>query len=629
MKPFASSAAVGLSFFLQIAGMRSDLDTTLTIAVRRNGTEVFRGTFTGPVELGRLDPADPGSERLDVPRPVSDGTRIPIAEPSESAVSRRQLRIEGLENRCARLLNLSRSASIRCDNRPGLPPGQAAEYPLPVELCVGRAFIVIDGPSVTSSAAHLNTLELPTPPAGSSDDVGCSSLAELGGEAGQVHVRWWRNLIGVLQSAVGSDEFFHKAAGAVVELVGLDLGAVFLHGPTGWRHVAIRTKGTTAGRPSTSVLAKVLAEKRTFFSAADAMVDSSASLASIEAFVAAPILDRDANVIGAIYGHRVQGSVADGPRITNLEALLVETLACGVAAGLSRLQQEQASVARKVQFEQFFSAELAEQLDAHPDLLAGRDAEVTVMFCDIRGFSSITERLGPTQTMDWIGGVLSPLSDCVASTGGVLVDYVGDELMAMWGAPTPQPDHATRAAEAARAMLRAAPEIDAIWGQTVGALTTFGIGVNSGMARVGNVGSRRKFKYGPLGNCVNLASRVQGATKYLRVPMVITGVTRRHLDDSFRVRRLCSVRVVNILEPVELFELALDEQGVSTGLFAAYEEALSAFDDGRFAVAVRVLGNLLAASPQDGPSQVLLSRAAACLIEPPADFSPVWTLPGK
>ncbi len=614
----------------QKSDTRTGVHTSLIFSVRRNGTEGFRGTFAGPVELGRIDPSDEAAERLDVPRSALDVTRLPIAELSESAVSRRQVRIEGLPNRCVRLVNLSRTAAVRFDNRPMLPPGHTAEYPLPVEMSVGRAAILIDGESAPAVSENLQTLDRPTPPAGSSDGCERGPPVALRAEAGQVHVRWWQNLISVLQSAACSDEFFHKAANAVVELVGLDLGAVFLHGKQGgWRPAAIRTAGTHSARPSTSVLARLLAEKRTFFSSGDAMVDVTESLASLEAFVAAPILDRDGNVIGAIYGHRGQGVDGAGPNVTDIEALLVETLACGVAAGLSRLEQEQSSVARKVQFEQFFSAELAEQLEAHPDLLAGRDAEVTVLFCDIRGFSSITERLGPTQTMDWIGGVLSPLSDCVAGTGGVLVDYVGDELMAMWGAPTPQPDHAIRAAEAARAMLRAAPEIDAVWQQVVGTKTAFGIGVNSGLARVGNVGSRRKFKYGPLGNCVNLASRVQGTTKYLRVPVIVTGVTQRLLDSSFRVRRLCSVRVVNIVEPVELFELALNEVGDATGLFAAYEEALTAFDAGRFAAAVRILGNLLAATPQDGPAQVLLSRAAACLIEEPADFSPVWTLPGK
>lgn len=609
------------------------MEIGLELAIWRGGEETFRGTVTGPIELGRVDPAAGEDERLDVPRPVRDVTRLAVATVSETVISRRQLRLERLPNDCVRLVNSSHNAPVRFGDRPVLPPGQTAEYPLPLEMHLGLTTITVDRPGATGDGESMQTLAVPTAAfwanAGGRQNSLANSLAGLPPEAIAGLVDWWRSVINVLQSATHSDDFFHKAAAAVVQLVGLDLGAVFLHEPDGWRPAAIDTAGKSSARPSSRVLARLLTEKRTFFSRVDPGLDMSASLASLEAFVAAPILDRDDAVIGAIYGHRAHGLRDSLPEISSLEALLVETLACGVAAGLSRLEQERAAVARKVQFEQFFSSELADQLESQPDLLAGRDADVTVLFCDIHGFSRITERLGANQTMNWIGDVLSPLSDCVAATGGVLVDYVGDELLAMWGAPTPQADHAARACRAAQAMADATPEIDARWREVVGVSTRFGIGINSGSARVGNVGSRRKFKYGPLGNCVNLASRVQGATKFLRVPAIITGSTRKQLDDSFPVRRLCSVRVVNIEEPVEIFELSLDSFPGRAELFAAYEEALGAFDAGQFAAATRILGALLTANPEDGPSLTLLSRAVACMIDEPRDFSPVWTLPGK
>jgi adenylate cyclase len=202
-------------------------------------------------------------------------------------------------------------------------------------------------------------------------------------------------------------------------------------------------------------------------------------------------------------------------------------------------------------------------------------------------------------------------------------------MLAMWGAPSPQPDHAALACRAARLMLDRATEIDARWQTAIGSPTRFGIGINSAPARVGNTGSTRKLKYGPLGNGVNLASRVQGATKYLKVPAIITGFTRRLLDDSFLTRRLCRVRVVNIVEPVDLFELDCSAEQSIRERFAHYEEALAAFDAGDFSAAAKILGNLLAAWPGDGPSLVLLSRAVDCMIREPKDFSAVWELPGK
>jgi adenylate cyclase len=128
---------------------------------------------------------------------------------------------------------------------------------------------------------------------------------------------------------------------------------------------------------------------------------------------------------------------------------------------------------------------------------------------------------------------------------------------------------------------------------------------------------------------VNLGSRVQGATKYLKAPTVVTGATRRLLDDSFHLRRLCSVRVVNIVEPVELFELDCTGEPARRELFTGYEEALAAFDAGDFRRTTRILGNLLETFPGDGPALVLLSRAVGFMVNEPRDFSPVWQLPGK
>ena len=136
----------------------------------------------------------------------------------------------------------------------------------------------------------------------------------------------------------------------------------------------------------------------------------------------------------------------------------------------------------------------------------------------------------------------------------MLVDYVGDEMMAMWGAPQAQPDHAERACLAALAMLDQLPDLDARWRATLGEPMAFGIGIDTGVARVGNTGSRRKFKYGPLGNTVNRASRVQGATKHFKARVLITSTTSAKLGPEFQTRRLGKTRVVGMAEPLELCE---------------------------------------------------------------------------
>src|SRR5262249_34701816 len=153
------------------------------------------------------------------------------------------------------------------------------------------------------------------------------------------------------------------------------------------------------------------------------------------------------------------------------------------------------------------------------------------------------ERLGGERTVEWVSDVMEALSNCVHEHGGVLVDYVGDELMAMWGAPEQRADHARMAWQAGLAMLAPPPPLNERWQPILGEPMGIGIGINTGMARVGNVGSQRKMKYGPLGNTVNLGSRVQGATKYFKVRLLVTESTYKQIragsNSTFDARHLC------------------------------------------------------------------------------------------
>ncbi|MDF2376936.1 MAG: response regulator [Verrucomicrobiales bacterium] len=287
---------------------------------------------------------------------------------------------------------------------------------------------------------------------------------------------------------------------------------------------------------------------------------------------------------------------------------------------------------REKVFEQHFTPELARELARNPDpmKMQARQAEVSVLFCDIRGFSTISERLGPSQTIDWLSGVMGEFSTIVIELGGVLVDYTGDELMALWGAPNRQPNHAELACRAALDIMASLPKLNAQWEELVGAETSVGIGVNTGEALVGNVGTHRKFKYGPLGTAVNLASRVQGATKYLKTSLLITGETASQLPDSFGKRRLCQVVVKNIRKPVNLVEL--EPPGSSEDwqeLATKYEEALLQFEESNFRRASSILSDCLMSTPNDGPSLQLMSRVVDAMLNDGKDFTPTWTLPGK
>lgn len=178
-------------------------------------------------------------------------------------------------------------------------------------------------------------------------------------------------------------------------------------------------------------------------------------------------------------------------------------------------------------------------------------------------------------------------------------------------------------------MLAALPALDGRWREVLGVPTEIGVGVSTGPAQVGNTGSRFKFKYGPLGNTVNLGSRVQGLTKYLKRPLLVTRATRERLGESFVCRRLVKARVVNIAEPVDLYEVEAAGLERRRQFFAESETALEALEAGDFALAAHRAGSLLLDRRGDGPLLLLLSRTSTALVQDGRGFDPVWEPPGK
>jgi adenylate cyclase len=595
---------------------------------------VFEADLNGTVEIGRQQTDDERRPGDDTFRPWNYSTggicRVVIASLKESTVSRKHLEVKPLATGKFLLTNISGAQVV---NLPGLElrSRSSMEVTLPIEVRLGTKLLRVQVPE-ESDLSCLATMTLA--PGANSPLFNMPAALVPAGEPLMTNEQlngWIQAFLGLLQSAAGSEDFYVKAAKAIVDLVKLDSGRVLILNGEDWTERAMQQGPSmlldTPWRPSSRVLANVQREKKTFWQIPD--LRGSFSTRGIDAVVAAPILDGEYNVIGALYGERrLIGAQVQRP-ISQLEAMLVEVLASGVAAGLARVEQERAAIQVRLQMEQFFTPKLAAKLEGHPELLKGRATDVSVLFCDIRGFSRVSEKLGPGRTVDWIADVMSDLSQCVLDHEGVVVDYTGDELMAMWGAPDNQPDHAALACRAALAMCECLPKLNERWQAILQEPLAVGIGINSGIAQVGNVGSRIKFKYGALGNTVNLASRVQGATKYLKAPLLITDSTYQGIDGLFQTRRLCQVRVVNIDQPVTLHELTAANDEVHAGLKSAYEEALDAYDRGAFRPACRILGRLILEHPDDGPSLLLLARAVNCLVDEPDPFDPVMVLPGK
>ena len=574
----------------------------------------------GPIEFGSGPPRD------GVARRVLDDPRV---EPDH-------MKVEELANNRVRVENLATSTPIPFLDGTALEPGSRREFDLPVLLDLGSTRIDIEpAEEEASDAEHkgLSTLELSV--WGETAAALPKKLRDLGqAPKSSTLARWFEQIILVQRAAIGSAQFYEQTARALVELIDLDQGIVLLRKDGGWEILATAAASAIEPRAySRTILEQMAQNRRTYFQIAPVPALSK-SLHGIEAVVASPIFDTRAQVIGALYGSRNIGPRLRGPGITPLEAQVVQLLASAVGVGLARLDSENHAIRRRILIEQVFSVELAQLIERDPDLFfEGRSQVVTVLFGDIRGFSRLSEHLGAEATCQLVADVMDLVTRRVHEQGGIIVDYQGDGFMAMWNAPVEQPDHAHRACMAAIAIQRDLPELSRRWEQPIGGKLGMGIGINTGSVIVGNTGSRLKRKYGPLGHPVNMASRVEGATKFFRVPVLLTGATREQLGESFPVRRLCQAHVVGIDEAVQLYELfTYNPDPEWRRRRDEYERGLAHFEAGDWTATCRTIHPLLEVQgpPYDVPSLNLIERAVQCLKSPPrVPFNPTFELTSK
>jgi adenylate cyclase len=283
------------------------------------------------------------------------------------------------------------------------------------------------------------------------------------------------------------------------------------------------------------------------------------------------------------------------------------TALVGYATALGRAQQTRAM------FAQYVPPAVVARLVAEPGLmrLGGEVREVTIMFTDLANFTTLSEQLSAEQTVELLTGYFDAMTPIIHASGGTVDKFIGDAVMAFWGAPLDDAQHAEHAVHAALDMQQAMqPLVADLRARGLPALQ-MRIGLHTGRVVVGNVGSQQRFSYTVIGDAVNLAARLEGANKAFGTGILLSETTAKQLSDTLPVRVLDEVIVKGRAEPVRVFTLSADSQACA--LSAA---ALDAFHAGDAAAALSHLQQLLQRCPGDLAAQRLQARVAEAAVLP-------------
>lgn len=272
-------------------------------------------------------------------------------------------------------------------------------------------------------------------------------------------------------------------------------------------------------------------------------------------------------------------------------------------------------------FQQYVAPSIIHQLLERPELLklGGEEQELTAMFSDIRNFTGISETMPPHELVELLNEHLSDMTDVIFQYWGTLDKYIGDSIMAFWGAPYPQPDHAERACKAGLSMLKGLEAAQTRMREQGKPPLNIGIGVNTGPMLVGNMGSRRRFNFTIMGDNVNLASRLESLNKTFGTRLIISESTYQAVATKTLVRELDLIRVKGKSVPVKIYELLgiSDEGEEMRDLVDRFHAALEAYRSARWETAIGMFGELLRDYPDDGPTRIFIQRCWDLIEQPP------------
>lgn len=267
----------------------------------------------------------------------------------------------------------------------------------------------------------------------------------------------------------------------------------------------------------------------------------------------------------------------------------------------------------KSAFSHYVSGHLVEKIMKDHDLLqlGGARRELSILFSDIQGFTSLSEKMGPEELVSMLNEYLTQMTNIVFENKGTLDKYIGDAIMAFWGAPVDDQDHAYHACATALQMKKEMERIHERFLREKNIDLNIRIGINTGEVIVGNVGSNVRFDYTVIGDHVNLASRLEGANKQYHSWIMVSENTYQPVHDRFEFRELDIIQVKGKLKPIKVYELMAAKgklPEMKQKALDLFHKGLSLYREQKWEVAIGVFKEVLAIEPNDGPSHTYIER---------------------
>ena len=285
-------------------------------------------------------------------------------------------------------------------------------------------------------------------------------------------------------------------------------------------------------------------------------------------------------------------------------------------------------------FGKYVSPVVIENLIKNPDKinLGGEKRNITLFFSDIRGFTSISERLEPEELVHLLNEYLTEMTSIITKDQGLVDKYMGDGIMAFWGAPLDQIDHAKMACSSSLEMMDKLRELQKKWKKEDIPSFDIGIGLNSGDAIVGNMGSNSRFDYTAMGDNVNLASRLEGLNKMYGTNIIISENTYKIVKDKFESRKLDVVKVKGKKKPILIFELLSHKDKTSKkqrDFIRLYEAGLEHYFKKKWKESIKSFQASIKLIDDDA-SHVFIKRCQEFLNNPPPkDWDGIWEMETK